>query len=66
MEASLLRIIALCRKIQESPDEELRELDRVSLIVVREELLRLQREIETVVSRLNFIGTPDQTTTSRH
>ncbi|CCB66481.1 protein of unknown function [Hyphomicrobium sp. MC1] len=66
MEASLLRIIALCRKIQKTPDEVLRELDRVSLIVVREELLRLQREIEAIVSRLKFIDAPDQTTTSRH
>lgn len=66
MEGSLLRIIALCRKIQETPDEALRELDRVSLIVVREELFRLQREIETIISRLKFIDGPDQTTTSRH
>lgn len=66
MEASLLRKIALCRKIQKTPDEELWEMDRASLIVVREELLRLRREIEVGVLRLKFIDAPDQATTSRH
>jgi hypothetical protein len=66
MEANLLRIIAVCRKLQSTTDEALRELDRVSLIVIREELRRIHREIETIISRLSFLDKPHQTTTSRH
>jgi hypothetical protein len=53
--ATVLRMLALCRKIQSVPDETLRELDRTSLLVVKLELQALDREIELILARLKFL-----------
>jgi hypothetical protein len=55
MATKLHRLIALCRKIQCVWDEALHELDRGSLLVVRQELQDLKQDIDKILARLTFI-----------
>jgi hypothetical protein len=55
MATKLHRLIALCRKIQSVSDEALHELDRASLLVVRQELQDLKQDIDKILGRLTFI-----------
>jgi hypothetical protein len=55
MPSKVFALVALCRKIRSASDDELRSLDRSSLVVAKEALKGLRDEIDIVLARLALI-----------
>jgi hypothetical protein len=50
-----LRLLALCREIDETPYDDLLTLDREGLIVLLKELKALKKEVDRTLLRLAFV-----------
>jgi hypothetical protein len=52
MPSEIFELVALCRKVREASDDELRSLDRSSVAAVIEALKAMREELDVVLSRL--------------
>ena len=55
MPADPIRLLKFCQKIEETPHDKLREMDRETLLGVRASLLELERQVDRTLLRLSFV-----------
>lgn len=55
MAVDAVRLLTLCREIESTPHDMLRELNREDLLILSRELKALRQEIDKVLFRIAFV-----------